>query len=179
MLPCVDVRIVLGCALLGAILAGALAIAAGTDYRARSFVIRVPPDFSGERGLALARGDAVLGRALELAGEGERDADWLRGRSTAELTSRQDLSFTVEVPGREQAAALATAYARAYREQIPRRAGLTTTGRGARDAQRTLGPVGWTLLGAAAGLWLGMALAIVRQGRRPVSSGSGPAPRPA
>jgi hypothetical protein len=178
MLPRVDVRIVLACALLGAILAGGLAITAGTDYRARSFVIRVPPDFSGERGLALARGAAVLGRALELAGEDE-DVEWMRDRSTAELTSRQDLSFTVEAPEREQSAALATAYAKAYREQIPRRAGLTTSGRGARDAQRTLGPVGWTLLGGAAGLWLGMAIAIVRQGRRPVSPGSGPAPRPA
>jgi hypothetical protein len=179
MLPGVDVRIVLGCALLGALLAGGLAVAGGADYRARSFVIRVPPDFSGERGLALARGDAVLGRALELSGDEEDEPAWLRGRSTAELTSRQDLSFTVEAPDREQAAALATGYAKAYREQIPRRAGLTTTGRGARDAQRTLGPVGWTLLGAAAGLWLGMAVAIVRQGRRRLSSGSGPAPRPA
>jgi hypothetical protein len=179
MLLVVDVRIVLGCALLGAVVAGTLAIAAGTDFRARSFVIRVPPDFSGERGLAVARGDAVLGRALELAGEDDQDPAWLRERSTAELTSRQDLSFTVEAPERQQAAALATAYARAYREQIPPRAGLTTTGRGARDAQRTLGPVGWTLLGGAAGLWLGMAIAIVRQGRRPVSPGSGPAPRPA
>lgn len=164
-LPGMDVRIVLGCALVGAIAAGALALAGGTDYRARSFVIRVPPDFTGERGLALARGDAVLGRALALAGEDEHGAAWLRGRSTAELTSRLDLSFTVKAPDREQAAALATAYAMAYREQVPRRAGLTTRGRGARDAQRTLGPVGWTLLGAAAGLWLGMALAIVRQGR--------------
>jgi hypothetical protein len=178
MLPGVDVRIVLGCALVGAIVAGALALAGGTDFRARSFVIRVPPDFTGERGLALARGDAVLGRALELAGEDE-GAGWLRERSTAELTSRLDLSFTVEAPDREQAASLATAYAMAYREQIPRRAGLTTRGRGTRTAQRTLGPVGWTLLGGAAGLWLGMAIAIVRQGRRPLSSESGPAPRPA
>ena len=159
-----DVRIVLACALVGAVVAGALALAAGTDFRARSFVIRVPPDFSGERGLALSRSDAVLRRALDLAGEDE-DVDWLRGRSTAELTSRLDLSFTVEAPGREQAAALATAYAMAYREQVPRRAGLTTRGRGTRTAQRTLGPIGWTLLGGAAGLWLGMAIAIVRQGR--------------
>src|ERR671915_244238 len=164
MLPGVDIRIVVGCALVGAILAGGLAFAGGTDYRARSFVIRVPPDFTGERGLALARGDQVLQRTLDLAGEDE-DVGWLRGRSTAELTSRLDLSFTVEAPGREQAAALATAYAMAYREQIPRRAGLTTRGRGTRTAQRTLGPVGWTLLGGAAGLWLGMAIAIVRQGR--------------
>jgi hypothetical protein len=161
----VDIRIVVGCALVGAVVAGALALAAGTDFRARSFVIRVPPDFSGERGLALARGDEVLQRTLDIAGEQE-DVGWRRRRSTAELTSRLDLSFTVEAPGRKQAAALATAYARAYREEIPRRAGLTTSGRGTRTAQRTLGPVGWTLLGGAAGLWLGMAFAIVRQGMR-------------
>jgi hypothetical protein len=161
----VDVRIVLGCALLGAILAGAFAVAAGSDYRARSFVIRVPLDYTGERGLALSRGDRVLDRALELAGEGERSAAWLRDRSSAELTSRLDLSFAVEAPDRKQATALATAYAKAYREQIPQRAGLTTRGRGADDAQRTLGPLGWTLLGGAAGLWLGIALAIVRAGR--------------
>jgi hypothetical protein len=165
MLPGVDARIVLGCALVGAIVAGALAHAAGTDFRARSFVIRVPPDFSGERGLTLARGDQVLQRTLDLAGEDE-EVVWLRARSTAELTSRLDLSFTVEAPGREQAAALATAYAMAYREQVPRRAGLTTRGRGTRTAQRTLGPIGWTLLGGAAGLWLGMAIAIVREGTR-------------
>jgi hypothetical protein len=163
MLPGVDLRIVLGCALVGAIVAGALAFAAGTDFRARSFVIRVPPDFTGQRGLALARGGEVLQRTLDLAGADE-DIGWLRERSTAELTSRLDLSFTVAAPDRGQAAALATAYAMAYREQVPRRAGLTTQGRGTRTAQRTLGPIGWTLLGAAAGLWFGMAVAILRQG---------------
>ena len=165
MLHGVDVRIVLGCALAGAIVAGVVSLAAGNDYRARSYVIRVPPDFAGERGLVRARGDAVLRRALELGGEGRREVAWLRERSTAELTSRMDLSFTVETPDRGQSAALATAYAKAYREEIPRRAGQTTRGRGARDAQRALGPIGWTLLGGAAGLWLGMALAIVREGR--------------
>lgn len=179
MLRGVDLRIVAVCALVAAIAAGALALAAGTDFRARSFVIRVPPDFTGERGLALARGDKVLQRTLDMAGDDEHDVAWLRGRTTAELTSRLDLSFTVEAPGREQAAALATAYAMAYRVEIPRRPGLTTRGRGTRTAQRTLGPVGWTLLGAAAGLWLGMALAIVLQGRGRVRSESGQAPRPA
>jgi hypothetical protein len=174
----VDLRIVAAFGLAGAILAGAVALLGGTDYEARTFVIRVPPDFSGERGLAVARGDRVLGRTLQIAGEDE-SVPWLRERSTAELTSRLDLSFTVKAPGREQAAALATAYAMAYRAEIPRRAGLTTRGRGTRTAQRTLGPVGWTLLGGAAGLWLGMALAIVLHGRGRVSSGSGPAPRPA
>jgi hypothetical protein len=158
-------RIVLGCAILGALAAGGFALASGRDYRARSFVIRVPPDFAGERGLERARGEAVLRRALVLAGEAKRGTDWLLEHSSAELTSRLDLSFTVEAPDREQSAALATAYAKAYRREIPPRPGLTTRGRGARDAQRTLGPLGWTLLGGAAGLWLGMALAIVRAGR--------------
>jgi hypothetical protein len=161
----VDVRLVLGCAVLLALAAGLFSVAQGQDYRARSFVIRVPPDFAGERGLARARSDEVLRRALVLAGEGGRGVDWLRERSSAELTSRQDLSFTVEAPERGLSAELATAYAKAFRRQIPSRPGLTTTGRGARDAERTLGPVGWTLLGGAAGLWLGMALAIVRHGR--------------
>jgi hypothetical protein len=166
----VNMRIVLGGALLGGIVTGALALAGGNDYRARSYVIRVPPAFSGEAGLARARDDAMLRRALKLAGEGERGVDWLRERSTAELTSRMDLSFRVETPDREQTAALATAYAKAYREEIPRGAGLTTRGQGARDAHRTLGPIGWTLLGAVGGLWLGMAVAIVREGRALASS---------
>jgi hypothetical protein len=172
----VDARIVLGCALVCAVAAGAVALASGTDYRARSFVIRVPPDFAGERGLERARSESVLRRALVLAGAGEHDVGWLRERSSAELTSRQDLSFTVRTPDREQSAALATGYAKAFRREIPPRPGLTTQGRGARDAERTLGPVGWVLLGGMAGLWLGMALAIVRSGLR---RGSAPAPRPA
>jgi hypothetical protein len=164
-LPGVDARIVLGCALLFALAAGAFALAGARDYRARSFVIRVPPDFAGQRGLERARAHSVLRRALVLAGERERGVAWLRDRSSAELTSRLDLSFTVETPDRDQSVALATAYAKAYRREIPRRAGLTTRGRGARDAQRTLGPLGWTLLGGAAGLWLGMALAILLEAR--------------
>jgi hypothetical protein len=148
-LPPVDVRLVLGCALLLAVVAGVFSLAHGQEYRARSFVIRVPPDFAGERGLARAR-----------------RIDWLGERSSAELTSRQDLSFTVETSDRERSVALATAYAKAFRREIPPRPGLTTRVVAARDAERTLGPVGWTLLGGAAGLWLGMALAILRAGLR-------------
>jgi hypothetical protein len=172
----VDLRIVLGCVLLGALAAGVAAAAGDRDYRARSYVIRVPPEFSGERGLRLARSERVLRRALLLAGEDAGGVEGLRRSSTAELTSRLDLSFTVRTGDRRRSAALATAYAKAYRSEIPRRAGLTTHGRGARDSQRTLGPLGWTLLGGAAGLWLGMALAIVRDG---LSRGSARAARPA
>jgi hypothetical protein len=162
----VDVRLVLGCAVLLALAAGLFSAVQGQEYRARSFVIRVPPDFAGERGLARARSDAVLRRALTVAGEGGRGVDWLRDRSSAELTSRDDLSFTVEAPERGLSTVLATAYADAFRSQIPDRPGLTTSARHARDAERTLGPVGWTLLGGAAGLWLGMAVAILRAGYR-------------
>ena len=161
----VDARLVLGCTILVAVAAGAVALASGQDYRARSFVIRVPPDFAGQTGLARARSDAVLRQALVWAGETGRGTAWLRDRSSAELTSRQDLSFTVRTPDRAQSTALATAYARAFRQEIPSRPGLTTQVRGARGAERTLGPVGWTLLGGAVGLWVGMALAIVRGGR--------------
>src|SRR5919106_6527810 len=118
--PClVDIRVVLVCTLLAALVAGAFALTQGRDYRARSFVIRVPPDFAGERGLERARSDAVLRRALVLAGEDERGTGWLRERSSAQLTSRLDLSFTVEAPDREQSVTLATAYAKAFRREIP------------------------------------------------------------
>jgi len=168
----VDARLVLGCTILVAVAAGAVALASGQDYRARSFVIRVPPDFAGERGLERARADDVLVRALALAGERGRDAAWLRERSSAELTSRQDLSFTVEASDRAQSVVLATAYANAFRREIPSRPALTTRAQGAREAQRTLGPLGWTLLGGAAGLWLGLALAIVRDGLQRTSTRS-------
>jgi hypothetical protein len=161
----VDVRIVLACALLCALAAGTVAAVGERDYRARSFVIRVPPGYTGERGLELARSEAVLGRALVLASEEGRDAGWLRERSRAELTSRLDLAFTVETDDRERSAALATAYAKAFRSEIPTTPGLATQGRGARDAQPELGPLGWALLGGAAGLWLGAALAILQRAR--------------
>jgi hypothetical protein len=171
-----DARIAVGLTLLGALVAGVFGLTGGRDYRARSFVIRVPPDFTGEWGLERARGDAVLRRALVLAGEDPGEVAWLRERSTAELTSRMDLSFTVTTPDRERSTALATAYAKAFRREIPTRPGLTVTGRGARGAERRLGPVGWTLLGGLAGLWLGTAVAILREGLR---RGSAPEPRPA
>jgi hypothetical protein len=170
----VDLRIVIGCALLCALAAAALAVAGGRDYRARSFVIRVPPGYSGERGIEIARGDRVLERALVLAADPEMDPAWLRDRSGAELTSRLDLALWVETDDRERSAELATAYAKAFRREVPTTPGLATKGRGARDAQPGLGPLGWALLGGAAGLWLGAALAILRAGRG-AAGGSAPA----
>jgi hypothetical protein len=78
--PChVDVRIVLGCALVGALAAGTVAAAGERDYRVHSYVIHVPPGYTGERGLELAGSDAVLGRTLALAGEEGRGAKSLTG----------------------------------------------------------------------------------------------------
>jgi hypothetical protein len=86
-----------------------LATWTSASSRLRAYVIRVPPAYTGERGLELARSDAVLGRTLALAGEEGRDTAWLRKRRRAELTSRLDLAFTVETNDLERSAALATA----------------------------------------------------------------------
>jgi hypothetical protein len=160
-----DPRVVLGCALAAAIAAGAWALARGSDYEARSFVIRLPPGYAGERGLERARREPVLERALAAAGEGDQGPGWLRERSSVELTSRLDLSFVVHTPDREDSIALANAYATAYRQGIPPQPGLIARVRVATAAERDLGPFGWTLLGGAAGLWLGMALAILLEAR--------------
>ena len=170
-----DPRVVLGCALAAALAAGCWALARGSDYEARSFVIRLPPGYAGERGIELARRDPVLKSALALARERDREPGRLRDRSSVELTSRLDLSFVVHTPERDESIALANAYAKAYRQSIPPEPGLIARVRGAAAAERDLGPFGWTLLGGAAGLWLGMALAILLDAR----SGSAPAPRPA
>jgi hypothetical protein len=173
----VHLRIVAVCALAFALGAGAVAAAGERDYRARAFVIRVPPALGGERGVELARSERVLHRAMTLAGDAFHRPAWLRDRSSVELTSRRDLALTVETPDRELTALLATSYAKAVRRSIPDVPGLDTQGRGARDAQPELGPPGWALLGGAAGLWVGAAIAILRTGR--VRSGSARAPRPA
>jgi hypothetical protein len=160
----VSLRIVLACVLLGALVGGGVAAAEGRDYRARSFVIRVPPAYGDADGLRFAQSDPVLRRALRLAGIEGRDPDWLRRRSSVQLTSRLDFAITVETPLRGETRDLATAYAKAVKRSLRAEPGLVTLGRGARDAQLGLGPVGWGVIGAAAGLWLGAALAIVRSG---------------
>ena len=124
-----DLRIVLGCAVAGALLAGGLAAAGERDYRARAFVIRVPPDYGNEAGLRLVRSDPVLRRVLALARVGSRDPRWLRERSSVQLTSRLDFAITVETPDRLAAAALATAYAKAIRRSLRTEPGLVTRAR--------------------------------------------------
>jgi hypothetical protein len=169
-----DVRLILACTLIGALAAAGFAATQERDFRARAFVIQVPSDMGGEGGLELARSDLVLERAIELSGVSGTTTDWLRSHSRAEITSRLDLAFTVEAPDPDRASALATGYAKAFRRAIPDDRGLPVRGRGAGTAQPELGPVGWGALGGLAGLALGVALLLIREGLR---SGSGRAPR--
>jgi hypothetical protein len=154
--------------LAGALLAGALAATRERDYRAHSYVIRVPPAYGSKRGLALARSDRVLGRALRLAAPAgarpDRSLGWLRRHSEVGLTGRGDFAISVAAPGHDEAIALATADAKAIKGALPPQRGLHTIGRGARRARRGPSPLAWALLGAAGGLWLGVAAAIVRSG---------------
>jgi hypothetical protein len=161
------VRLVLACTLLVAALACVFSLGQEDAYRARAFVIQVPSRFAGANGVELARTDRVLARAVALSGVGGVGVEWLRRRSKAETTSRLDLAFTVTAPRREDAVLLATGYAKSFRRAIPDDGGLPLRGAGARTAQGVLGPLGWTLLGAFVGFWLGLALAIVRGGLRP------------
>jgi hypothetical protein len=168
------VRLVIACTLIGALAAAGFAATQERDYRARAFVIQVPSDMGGEGGLELARSDRVLHDAIELSGAAGTTTAWLREHSRAEITSRLDLAFTVEAPDADRAAALATGYAKAFRRAIPDDRGLPVRGRGAGSAQPELGPLGWGALGGLAGLGIGIALMLIRNGIR---SGSGPGPR--
>jgi len=146
----VQARLIVAFTLLGALVAGAIAGIGGREYRAHAYVIRVPPAYSDNAGLALARSKAP--------------------RGSVQLTGRGDFAITVRAPSEGEATALATGYAKAIKRSLRREPGLATRGRGARRAARELGPIGWALLGGFAGLWLGVAAEIVR-------SGSGRAPR--
>ena len=163
------------CTLAAAAVAGGLALGNERDYRARAFVIQVPSDLGGDTGVELARQERVLRAAVVLSGVKRTTPAWLRRHSTAELTSRLDLAFTVEAPDAETAAALATGYAKAFRRAIPDDRGLPVRGRGGGEAQPELGPLGWSALGGLAGLALGAALAVIQNGLR---NGSARPPHP-
>jgi hypothetical protein len=139
--------------LAGALIAGGAAAATGgqRSYRAHAYVIRVPPRYATKEGLALARSKAGP-------------------QARVQLTGRGDFAITVRSDSKTEAMTLATIYAKAIKRSLTPQPGLATIGRGARAARRELGPAGWGLLGAAAGLWLGAAAAIV-------TTGSGRAPR--
>ena len=157
--------------------AGGAAIAAVVvepGYRARAYVIQVPAALGPDRGVDLARSERVLRRAIAFSGVEGLDADELRHRSAAESTSRLDVALTAEANRPEDAVALATAYAKAFRRAIPDDEGLPTRGVGARRAQAELGPAGWGLIGALVGLGVGIALALLYDGLR---RGSAPGPR--
>jgi hypothetical protein len=170
------VRLILACTLIGALAAAGFSATQERDYRARAFVIQVPSDMGGEGGVELARSERVLQQAIALSGVKQTSPAWLRSHSRAEITSRLDLAFTVEAPDPDRAAALATGYAKAFRRAIPDDRGLPVRGRGAGKAQPELGPLGWGALGGLAGLALGAALTVTRNGLR---NGSGRGPHPA
>ena len=147
-----QLRLIAAFALAGALIAAGAAAATGDrDYRARAYVIRVPPKSGGAAGLARARDEAGP-------------------RTRVQLTGRGDFAITARAHSRTEAMAAATAADKAIRRSLPAQPGLFTRGRGAHRADRGLGPAGWALFGAGGGLWLGVAAAIVR-------SGSGRAPR--
>jgi hypothetical protein len=162
----VHARLIAGFALAGALASGSIAALGERDYRAHAYVIRVPPAYSTKAGVALARSDRVLGRALRLAAGARpaRTPGWLRRHSEVALTGRGDFAISVAAPGHDEAIALATAQAKAIKRALPAQRGLHTIGRGARRARRGPSPLAWALLGAAGGLWLGVAAAIVRSG---------------
>jgi hypothetical protein len=128
--------------------AALLASGSGRDYRARAFVIQVPAALGGGAGVGLARSEGVLRDALSLSRSRDLTVDDLRDRSSAENTSRLDVALTVEADTPERAMLLAT------------------SGLGARRAQSDRGPLGWALIAGLAGLGVGAALALVRDGLR-------------
>jgi hypothetical protein len=174
-------RLILGIGLAAALLAGGVAALQERAYRAHAYVIRVPPAYAGEGGLRQARSTQVLERALVLA-HAERSTAWLRERSRVQHTGRGDFAITVRAPSAGEASALATGYAKAVKLSLRKVPGLATRGRGARTAERSLGPVGWAVIGGAVGLWLGAAVTIVRSGSRRgprrASAPGAPATRP-
>ncbi len=170
-------RLILAGTLLAGAVAGLWATGQARDYRARAFVVAVPSDLGGPRGVELARSDRVLRDAVRLSRVEGVDSAWLRRRSRAEITSRLDLVFTVEAPGSEEARALAVGYAKAFRAAIPDDRGLPVRGGSNGQAQRMLGPLGWAALGGFGGLTLGIALLILRRGLRGPTRGSDLGPR--
>jgi hypothetical protein len=170
-------RLILGFGLAAALLAGGLAALRENDYRAHAYVIKVPPAYEGDWGLAVARSDRVLRRT-----EGSPSPDWLRDHANVQHTGRGDFAISVSAPSEAEAVALATAYAKAVKQTLVLQPGLATRGRGARTAERPLGPLGWGVIGGAVGLWLGAAVTIVRSGSRRgprrASAPGAPATRP-
>jgi hypothetical protein len=166
--------IVLACLAVFAAGGAAFGALGAERYRARAFVIQVPAALAGDRAISLARSDLVLRQALVFAGVHDLPVSALRGESSAEITSRLDVAFTVEAADPDTAVRLATGYARAFRQAIPDDRGLPTRGIGARRAEGELGPLGWGLIGAMVGLGVGVALVLLLNG---LSRGSGRAPR--
>jgi hypothetical protein len=155
----VTLRVIACFAIIGAVAAGGVAATRPRDYRAHAYVIKVPPSYGNQSGLALARRERVLEQVASW-----RSVAWLRRHSRVQLTGRRDFAISVRAPGETEAVTMATAYAKALKRSLRPVPGLATRGRGARRARLAPSPLAWALLGAAAGLWLGVAAAIVRSG---------------
>jgi hypothetical protein len=155
----VNLRLIAAFAVVGALVAGGIAATRERDYRAHAYVIKVPPEYGNARGLAFARSEPVLRRVPS-----ERSVAWLRRHSRVQLTGRRDFAISMRAPSEAEAMALATAYAKALKHSLRRVPGLTTQGRAAHRARLAPGPFVWALLGAVGGLWIGVAVAIVRSG---------------
>lgn len=141
-----SLRLIVAFTLAGALIAGGIALARGDrTYQAHAFVIRVPPQYEGAKGLTFARARIVPGAHVQHTGRG-------------------DFAITASGDTAEEAMARATDSAKAIKRSLAPQPGLATVGRGAHVARRELGAPGWALLGALAGFWIGAALAIVRRG---------------
>ena len=103
-------RVIACFAIIGAFAAGGVAATRPRDYRAHAYVIKVPPSYGNEDGLALARSERVLDRVAS-----GRSVGWLRRHSRVQLTGRRDFAISVRAPGETEAVALATAYAKALK----------------------------------------------------------------
>jgi hypothetical protein len=141
-----SLRLILACTLIGALITGGVALARGDrTYQAHSYVIRVPPQYAGDQGLAFARARLVPGARVQHTGRG-------------------DFAITAHGDSAGEAMERATDSAKAIKRSLHFQPGLATVGRGAHAARRELGSPGWALLGALIGFWVGAALAIVRRG---------------
>jgi hypothetical protein len=144
-------RLIAAFTLAGALLGAGITALGERDYTARAYVIRIPPEYGTTRGLAFARRHVGRGDSVQ-------------------LTGRDDFAIAVSAPSEAETRERAVADAKAIKRSMRLQPGLATIVRRPHGAGRDLGPGGWALFGAAGGLWLGLAAAIVRRG-------SGRAPR--
>jgi Mrp family chromosome partitioning ATPase len=134
--------------------AGTVALLRGDEYESTALV-RAAPSPEAARSARVAR------RALDVAGARGEPTAALLDNSEVEFTGA-DLAFTVRADEGATARRLATAYARAYVESLPKPGRARATRGG--PAERTGNVPGMLLIGAGIGLVAGLALALMREG---------------